>query len=109
MIQLITFLYFKDFIMLIDDNILYKLEKLSYLKIDDDKRELVKKQLESIIDFLETLDNLNLQDEKVANILKQTCPFREDQASSNKEIIEIILKNAPAKNEHFFVVPKILD
>lgn len=109
MIQLITFLYFKDFIMLIDDNILYKLEKLSYLKIDEDKRELVKKQLESIIDFLETLDNLSLHDDKITNILKQKCPLREDKASSNKEVIEIILKNAPAKNEHFFLVPKILD
>lgn len=95
--------------MIIDDNILYKLEKLSCLKIDSDKREIVKNQLKNIIDFLETLDTLNLNDEKVTNTLNQSTPFRQDKPSSDKEVIEIILKNAPARSEHFFVVPKILD
>lgn len=95
--------------MIIDDNILYKLEKLSCLKIEEDKRELVKEQLKNILDFLKTLDELDLNDEKITTILSQSTPFRKDEAFNNEEVIDIILKNAPAKREYFFVVPKILD
>ena len=37
----------------IDDTLLNKLEKLSSLKINDDKRELVKSQLDGILNFVE--------------------------------------------------------
>ena len=46
--------------MYIDDKMLEKLEKLSALKIPDDKREEFKEQLSKIVDFVEVLNELNL-------------------------------------------------
>ena len=39
----------------IDDTLLNKLEKLSSLKINDDKRELVKSQLDGILNFVNNI------------------------------------------------------
>lgn len=95
--------------MLIDDVLLEKLEKLSAIKIDDDRRESAKKELQSVLEFVDILNELNLKDEKIYSELNFT-PLRDDIPNSdNKEVIDIIFKNAPDTKDSFFVVPKILD
>lgn len=95
--------------MLIDDNLLKKLEKLSTIKIDDDRRDSTKKELQSILEFVNILDELNLKDEKIGSSSNFT-PLRDDVPNSgNQEIIDIVFKNAPDAKDGFFVVPKILD
>lgn len=45
-------------IMQIDDTLLNKLEKLSALQINDEKREEIKKQLSEIVSFVDILNEL---------------------------------------------------
>lgn len=92
--------------MTINDELLNKLEKLSAIKIADDKREETKKQLSEIVGFVEVLNelDLNLQDNSTLN----ATPFRQD-ASVSVNVIDELFKNAPATTEHFFVVPKIIE
>jgi aspartyl/glutamyl-tRNA(asn/gln) amidotransferase, C subunit len=93
----------------IDDALLNKLEKLSSLKIGDKKREVIKSQLESILNFVDILNELDLSHEKaVVSSVSGGTPLREDTAISS-DVIETILKNAPSSSEHFFVVPKIIE
>lgn len=96
--------------MTIDDALLEKLEKLSMLKIEDEKRDEVKEQIANILSFVE---NLNELDDKLSNIpfpvVRSAQPFRVDEPESKPEIIETILKNAPKTEESFFVVPKIIE
>jgi aspartyl/glutamyl-tRNA(asn/gln) amidotransferase, C subunit len=93
----------------IDDTLLNKLEKLSSLKINDDKRELVKSQLDGILNFVNILDDLDLSNEKaVVSAANGGTPLRED-IPQKSDVIDVILKNAPLVNEHFFVVPKIIE
>ncbi|CZE47073.1 Asp-tRNA(Asn)/Glu-tRNA(Gln) amidotransferase subunit GatC [Campylobacter geochelonis] len=96
--------------MAIDDNLLNKLEKLSALKIEDDKREEIKSQLDKIVNFVEILNELDLDKNKVAvSTISGGTPLREDEPNNDKEIIDIILNHAPSTDASFFVVPKIIE
>jgi len=96
--------------MKIDDALLTRLEKLSYLKIDENKREEVVAQLSEIVSFVDNLSNLDTNgvDENFAMNNKATY-LREDIPSCDTKINDSILSHAPKSTDHFFVVPKIIE
>ena len=96
-------------IMQIDDTLLNKLEKLSALQINDEKREEIKKQLSEIVSFVDVLNELDLSsDEAVVSSIKGGTPLREDEPHLSNVVYEI-LKHAPSREGHFFAVPKIIE
>jgi len=96
--------------MRIDDTLLSKLEKLSALKIDDNKREEAIAELTKIVNFVEILNELDLTSEKASfTTLKGGTPFRDDIPNVNEEIIKIILEHAPKSENMYFTVPKIIE
>lgn len=96
--------------MKIDNELLQKLEKLSSLKISDEKREGVISQLSEIVSFVENLNELNLEDQEATfTTVAGGTPFREDISSTNPQIIKTILEHAPQSDNGFFVVPKIIE
>jgi aspartyl-tRNA(Asn)/glutamyl-tRNA(Gln) amidotransferase subunit C len=96
--------------MQVDDALLTRLEKLSYLRVNDDKREEIVAQLSEIVSFVDNLKELDTEgvDSTFAMSDKAT-PLREDVISSNPEISEEILKHAPQSADNFFIVPKIIE
>lgn len=96
--------------MQVDDALLTKLEKLSYLKISDDKREEIIHQLSEIVSFVDNLSELDTDnvDDKFAMNSSSTF-LREDTPYCDTTINDDILKNAPRSDDHFFVVPKIIE
>lgn len=96
--------------MKIDDALLQKLEKLSSLKISDEKREGVIHQLSEIVSFVENLNELDLaQEEATFTTVAGGTPMREDNPFVNPDIIKTILTHAPQSENGFFVVPKIIE
>ena len=96
--------------MQVNDTLLTKLEKLSFLKVSDDKREEILNQLSEIVNFVDNLNELNTDgiDEKFA--MNDTSTFlREDIAACDTKINENILKHAPLSGDNFFIVPKIIE
>jgi len=96
--------------MQVDDALLTRLEKLSFLKISEDKREEIINQLSEIVGFVENLSELNT-DGVDANFAMDdsATPLREDIPECNAEINDEILKHAPKSADHFFIVPKIIE
>lgn len=95
--------------MKIDDVLLNKLEKLSALNISADKREDTKKDLSEIVNFVEILNELDLDSfEAAVSTINASTPFREDLAKKS-DVIDIILANSPKHDEHFFILPKIIE
>ena len=96
--------------MQVDDALLSKLEKLSFLKISDDKREEIKEQLSEIVSFVDNLSELNTDgiDDKFA-MNENSTQLRADTPRSASPINEEILKNAPNSADDFFIVPKIIE
>jgi aspartyl-tRNA(Asn)/glutamyl-tRNA(Gln) amidotransferase subunit C len=96
--------------MKIDDKLLAKLEKLSSLEIVSEKREETIKEIGKIVDFVENLNELDLDDKEASFLtIDGGTPFREDIPKSNPKIIKTILENAPKSEGGFFVVPKIIE
>lgn len=96
--------------MQVDDALLTKLEKLSFLHVSDDKREEIISQLSEIVSFVDNLSELNTDgvDGTFAMSDKAT-PLREDIPECDPKINEEILKHAPNSADNFFIVPKIIE
>jgi len=96
--------------MQVDDALLTRLEKLSFLKIDEDKREEIVNQLSQIVSFVDNLTQLNTDGVDGNFAMSDKATFtREDIPSSNTTINDDILKHAPQSQDHFFIVPKIIE
>ena len=96
--------------MQVDDALLTKLEKLSFLKVSDDKRDEIKSQLSEIMSFVDNLGELSTDgiDDNFA-MSEMATPLREDLAQCDTTLNDDILKNAPKSADHFFIVPKIIE
>ncbi len=96
--------------MQVDDALLTKLEKLSFVKISDDKREEIIGQLSEIVSFVDNLSELNTDGVDDNFAMSDASTFlREDTTSCDTSVSDNILKNAPKSGDHFFIVPKIIE
>ena len=96
--------------MQIDDALLSKLEKLSYLEIEEGKREEVISQLSKIVSFVDNLSELDTTDmDPTFAMTEKGTQLREDRPASSKEVSESILSNAPLSEDNFFIVPNIIE
>lgn len=98
--------------MMINDELLNKLEKLSAIKISPEKREETKRQLSEIVGFVEILNELDLKSVDYAK--HGATLFRADERNSatqegKNSIIADVLKHAPKTDGQFFLVPKIIE
>ncbi|MDX2323230.1 Asp-tRNA(Asn)/Glu-tRNA(Gln) amidotransferase subunit GatC [Campylobacter hepaticus] len=94
--------------MQIDEKLLSRLEKLSALQIIENREEIIL-ELNEIVSFVENLNELDLNSQEVAiNAIKGETPLRTDKIKAN-QVIDQILNCAPQTQEHFFIVPKIIE
>ena len=96
--------------MQVDEALLTRLEKLSFLKVSDDKRQEMIGQLSEIVSFVDNLSDLDTDgvDDNFA-MSDMSTPLREDSVSSSNSVSKDILKNSPNSADNFFVVPKIIE
>ena len=97
--------------MTIDSTLITKLEKLSLLKLSDEKRQEMTSSLEEILNFTDNLNSLDLSHIKeiAFNPINGACPFREDVPNEDVSITHQVLQNAPKSEEGFFIVPNIIE
>jgi len=96
--------------MQIDEKLLTKLEKLSALKIDENRREDAIEELNKIVGFVEILNELDLSGEEATfTTLDGGTPFRKDTPKVDETAIKVILENSPKSENSSFVVPKIIE
>ena len=83
--------------------------RISRISLDDDKLESLSKDLASILNFVEQLNELDTKKiEPLTSIVDKTLETRIDKINDGK-IKDQILKNSPDKNEEFFIVPKVVE
>ncbi len=96
--------------MQVDNTLLKKLEKLSYLKISDDKREEIIAQMGEMISFVDNLSELNTDNiSDNFSMTDSSTILRQDTPTCNTQINDDIIKHAPKSADHFFIVPKIIE
>jgi len=92
----------------IDDALLQRLQNLCMLEVKE--KERIKDDLNRFLQFVEILDELDLQSvEEAHGAIRQNAPLREDIPYNDPAIPEMILKHAPKAEDDFFIVPKIIE
>ena len=82
---------------------------LARLEIDKNKSEKIKQDLETIIELnggLQTIDTSDI--EPLYSPLEMTASTHEDVVNSDNKKGEF-LENAPASNEDYFLVPRVVE
>ena len=93
----------------IDKNQVKKVAKLSRISLEDNKIDSLSKDLDSILTFVEKLNELDTKEIKtLKSITDKTLEARNDIVDDGK-IKDDVLKNSPEKNEDFFIVPKVIE
>ena len=95
--------------MSIDKDTVKHIAKLARISLDEKKINSLSRDLSSIMEFIEKLNELNTdKTAPLTSIINASLRTRKDAVSDGK-IRDQILKNSPEKNEEFFVVPKVVD
>ncbi len=95
--------------MQIEDNVVLHIAKLARLKLDENELENYKKNLQEILDFADTIKNVNTDNiGETIGINENYNVFRKDEIKqeSNKEEL---LANAPSQDEGMFRIPKVIN
>ena len=82
---------------------------LARLKIDQSKSEKIQNDLETIIELIGGLQSIDTENiEPLYSPLEMTALTHEDmEKSDNKK--EKFLENAPASNDDYFLVPRVVE
>ena len=95
--------------MSIDKDTVKHISKLARISLDEKKINNLSKDLSSIMEFIEKLNELNTdKTTPLTSIINASLKSRKDEVKDGK-IRDQILKNSPENNEEFFVVPKVID
>ena len=92
----------------VTDALVDKLAHLSRLEFDAAAKESIKNDLQRMISFVEKLDELDLSGtEPLLHMSDNVNVLRNDEVKGSVSREEA-LKNAPAHDEKFFKVPKVI-
>lgn len=82
--------------------------KLAKLEFTDAEKEKFTYQINKILEYMEQLNSLDTSNvEPLSQVIELSNVFRADEVKPGVPT-EDALKNAPAKNEQFFKVPKVI-
>ena len=96
--------------MLIDIKITKRIAVLAKLELTDQEIEEYSKDLSNILSWMEELKKVDVNGvDPVTSVNKDKLFEREDLEFQDKVEKEQILLNAPAKNENYFTVPKVIE
>jgi aspartyl-tRNA(Asn)/glutamyl-tRNA(Gln) amidotransferase subunit C len=92
----------------VNDALVDKLANLSRLQFNTTEKEGIKADLQRMIQFVEKLNELDTTGvEPLLHMSEQVNVLREDEVQGSVNRAEA-LQNAPAHDEEFFKVPKVI-
>ncbi len=82
--------------------------KLARLEFTEEEKKMFTRQLNQILEYMEKLNELDTTNvEPLSHVIELSNVFRQDTVRPSYPVEEV-LKNAPAKTEKFFKVPKVI-
>ena len=85
-----------------------KIAELAQLKFSEEELESFTPQMNEILAYMDKLNELDTENvEPLSHPVEQTNVFREDELKPSITT-KNALKNAPAKDEQYFKVPKVI-
>jgi len=95
--------------MQINEHLITYLEDLSYLSLSDSDKNRLTGDLQKILDYMAKLGELDTTGvNELSHPFDNVNIFRDDEARPSFDR-ELILKNAPVKNEEMIIAPKTVE
>jgi len=95
--------------MSVDSAIVRRIAHLSRIAVGDDEVERLGGELNAILAFVEELNAVDVSGvEPLTSVLPMTMKKRSDVVTDGG-FADDILANAPEREDHFFVVPKVIE
>ena len=95
--------------MSVDRATVFRIARLARIAITDDEAQRLESELSGILDWVAQLDELDTSNvEPMTRVEAMTMKMREDSVTGGFKASDIV-KNAPQEDDHYFVVPKIVE
>ena len=95
--------------MAVDAATVRRIAHLARIAVEDGEIEHLQGEINSILGFVEQLKEVNVEGvEPMTSVIPMQMRQREDKVTDGN-IADDIVKNAPATEDHFFVVPKVVE
>jgi aspartyl-tRNA(Asn)/glutamyl-tRNA(Gln) amidotransferase subunit C len=95
--------------MSVDAHTVRRVAHLARIAVADDEVESLRGELNSILAFVEQLAEVNVEGvEPMTSVTPMTLKMRKDEVTDGG-IADTIIANAPAHENHFFLVPKVVE
>ena len=95
--------------MSVDEGTVRRIARRARIKVTDDEAKGLVKELSGILDWVEQLKEVDTSKvEPMTRVVPIELKMREDKVTDG-EIADQVVKNAPMTEDHFFVVPKVVE
>ena len=95
--------------MAVDADTVRRIAHLARIAVADEEIEHLRGELNAMLAFVDELAELNVEGvEPMTSVIPMALKQREDRVTDGG-IADDILRNAPAAESHFFLVPKVVE
>ncbi len=95
--------------MSVDRDTVKRVARLARLAVSEAEAEALKSELNTILGFVEQLNEVDVSGvEPMTAVVAMSMKKRSDVVTEGDQV-EKIVANAPAREDHFFVVPKVVE
>jgi len=95
--------------MSVDADTVRRVAHLARIAVADDEVEHLRGELNAMLAFVAQLAEVNVEGvEPMTSVTPMTMKMRDDEVADGG-IADAILANAPAREDHFFLVPKVVE
>jgi aspartyl-tRNA(Asn)/glutamyl-tRNA(Gln) amidotransferase subunit C len=93
----------------VDETTVRRIARLARIKISDDEAKSLEGELSGILNWVEQLSEIDTSSvEPMTRVVAQEMKQRPDKVTDG-EIADDVVKNAPMTEDHYFVVPKVVE
>jgi aspartyl-tRNA(Asn)/glutamyl-tRNA(Gln) amidotransferase subunit C len=93
----------------VDEDTVRRIARLARIKVTDAEAKALEGELSGILDWVKQLDEVDTAGvEPMTAVVSTSLKMREDRVTDGG-IADDIVANAPAREDHFFVVPKVVE
>ncbi|MEF2072397.1 Asp-tRNA(Asn)/Glu-tRNA(Gln) amidotransferase subunit GatC [Consotaella aegiceratis] len=95
--------------MSVDIDTVRRVARLARIAVTDAEAEAMQGELNAILGFVEQLDEVDVAGvEPMTSVIPTEMKKRQDVVTTG-EIAEDVVANSPASDDHFFMVPKVVE
>lgn len=95
--------------MQVDETTVRRIARLARIEITDAEAKALETELSGILDWIEQLDEVDTSGvEPMTSVTPMHLKQREDRVTDGDRADDIVA-NAPVREDHFFVVPKVVE